>query len=231
MTDGCFQRIFYTFYPFQFFFIVQILYAKYCARLGVYKLPLGFVGHRLSGEPTQHCHCSITQVLDNKQVYIALFQRGEGRASPRRNERELVAILMAAKNVGQGSVRRLRWRNNRNHKSEALRFQWGRAKAWLVVAVLHPSGPRGFRFAIATLVEESKRSKGQPALGRLGLYCLKLYQLHGAVWTLGRLGCGRMQEPLSHLRVMASSGQSGWITTTKRHIYRGHIQECLSGHH
>lgn len=40
MTDGCFQRIFYTFYPSQFFFIVQILYAKYCARLGVYKLPL-----------------------------------------------------------------------------------------------------------------------------------------------------------------------------------------------
>lgn len=138
---------------------------------------------------------------------------------------------MAAKNVGQGSVRRLRWRNNRNHKSEALRFQWGSAKAWLVVSVLHTSGPRGFRFAMATLVEESKMSKGQPAIGRLGLYCLNLHQLHGAVWTLGRLGCGRMQEPLSHLRVMASSGQSGWITTTKRHIYRGHIQECPSGHH
>lgn len=83
MTDGCFQRTFYTFYPFQFFFIVQILYAKYCPRLGVYKLPLGFVGHRLSGEPPQHGHCSITLVLDNKRVYIAVFQRGGGEGKPK----------------------------------------------------------------------------------------------------------------------------------------------------
>lgn len=66
-----------------FFFIVQILYAKYCARLGVYKLPLGFVGHRLSGEPPQHGHCSITLVLDNKRVYIAVFQRGGGEGKPK----------------------------------------------------------------------------------------------------------------------------------------------------
>lgn len=78
-----FSKDFLYFLSFPIFFIVQILYAKYCARLGVYKLPLGFVGHRLSGEPTQHCHCSITLVLDNKQVYIAVFQRGGGEGKPK----------------------------------------------------------------------------------------------------------------------------------------------------
>lgn len=94
MTDGCFQRISYTFYPFQFFYYADIICKVLCKVRGLQASfqeqtvnILGFVGHTLSGEPTQLCLCSSTLVLDNKWVYIAVFQRGEGRASPSRNEK------------------------------------------------------------------------------------------------------------------------------------------------
>lgn len=80
---------------------------------------------------------------------------------------------MAAKNVAQDSVK-LRQPSNRNHKSEALRSQWGGKRPDWSCPFFVTSGLRGFKFAMATLAEEREMSQGQPGLCCPGRYCLKL---------------------------------------------------------